>query len=93
MCIVKKPKAVAVTADSDKDAPVLRNPYLDGIDPVIRSRMTGLKSLRVDASSTAPRQSNPSLVVPTSPSSTSTISDAQRAALGLVAGNKFAASL
>jgi len=95
MCIVKKPKAVAVN-QPEKEAPVLRNPYLDGIDPVIRSRMTGLKSLRIDAVPRA-KAANPALTVsPASGATTTTsptVSDSERALLGLVVGNKFAAGL
>lgn len=90
MCIITKPKTVAVTKTEDKQAPVLRNPYLDGIDPVIRSRMTGLKSLRVDASRPT-RNANPAVTItPTSGVSASpTSTDSQRASLGIGVGSKF----
>lgn len=97
MCLIKKPKSVAVASATEKEAPVLRNPYLDGIDPVIRSRMTGLKSLRIDAAPRASKVGNPALTVsPASGSTTTntpTVSDSERAVLGLVVGNKFSAGL
>ena len=53
MCIVKTPKIAApsATAAADKELPVLRNPYLDGIDPLIRARQSGVSSLRIDRGS------------------------------------------
>lgn len=94
MCIIKQPKTVAVASTEDKQAPVLRNPYLDGIDPVIRSRMTGLKSLRVDAPRTG-RNANPAVsVAPASGSNISpTSTSSQRAALGLTVGVKPTAGI
>ncbi|WP_343698855.1 hypothetical protein [Caulobacter sp.] len=94
MCLVKKPKSVAVT-QTEKEPAVLRNPFLDGIDPIIRAQSTGLKSLRVDAASTKGRVGNPALTIsPTaSPTATTSVTDEQRKVLGMVAGNKFAASL
>lgn len=47
MCVVKKPKAVAVQ-QTEKETPVLRNPYLDGVDPIVRARSTGVRGLRID---------------------------------------------
>lgn len=48
MCLVKKPKPVVVSKASDKPLPILRNPFLDGIDPILRARQTGVRSLRID---------------------------------------------
>ena len=48
MCLISKPKTVTAAASSSTDVPVLRNPYLDGIDPIIRARSTGVRSLRID---------------------------------------------
>lgn len=45
MCIVSKPKVVQPTAAADKDPAILRNPWLDGLDPIIRARQGGVKSL------------------------------------------------
>ncbi len=44
MCLIKAPKIVRSTADT-RDLPILRNRYLDGVDPLIRARQHGLKSL------------------------------------------------
>jgi hypothetical protein len=44
MCLIKAPKIARSSAD-DRDPPILRNPYLDGVDPLIRARQHGLKSL------------------------------------------------
>lgn len=46
MCLVKKPKVVAPT-NTEKEAPILRNSYLDGIDPIIRSRSGGVRGLTI----------------------------------------------
>lgn len=50
MCLTKRPKVVAAStvANADKDPPILRNPYLDGINPLILSRQKGVASLRID---------------------------------------------
>jgi len=45
MCLVKKPK-VAVAA-TEKEAAILRNPYLDGLDPILRARTGGVKALTI----------------------------------------------
>jgi len=42
---VKKPK-VAVAA-TEKEAAILRNPYLDGLDPILRARTGGVKALTI----------------------------------------------
>jgi hypothetical protein len=57
MCLIKTPKVAASTTSSQADAAVLRNPFLDGVDPSIAARTTGLSSLRIDrgsVKSTAP---------------------------------------
>lgn len=50
MCLTKTPRIVSPTtsAANDKPLPVLRNPFLDGIDPLIQARRTGTGSLRID---------------------------------------------
>lgn len=48
MCIVKTPAKIAAKTASDTALPVLRNPFLDGLDPILRSRSTGVRSLRID---------------------------------------------
>src|SRR5690606_5317153 len=62
MCLVKKPK-VAVAA-TEKDAAILRNPYLDGLNPILRARSGGVKSLTIRRGQ--PAAPNP-LVLPTTP--------------------------
>lgn len=47
MCLVKKPKVVQSTTAENKDAPVLRNPYLDGLPSVLRARRGGVQSLTI----------------------------------------------
>lgn len=55
MCTVKTPKPVAQTNATEKKIQVLRNPYLDGIDPLVKARQVGVGSLRIDRSApTAP---------------------------------------
>jgi len=45
MCLAKTPKVVSAPTSTDKDAAILRNPYLDGLATTIRARQGGLKSL------------------------------------------------
>jgi hypothetical protein len=58
MCLTKTPKIVSpsTTAANDKPLPVLRNPFLDGIDPLIAARRTGTSGLRIDR---GPRRNPP----------------------------------
>jgi hypothetical protein len=58
---VKKPRQVAV--QKEKDPPILRNPFLDGIDPILRARQTGLRSLRIDRGSAPSQAKAPSLAI------------------------------
>ena len=51
MCTAKTPK---VSTPKEKELAPLRNPYLDGIDPIVRSRQTGMSALRIDRGSTRP---------------------------------------
>lgn len=48
MCLVKTPKPVAPTAGLEKEVQVLRNPFLDGLDPLVQAKRTGMSSLRVN---------------------------------------------
>jgi hypothetical protein len=48
MCLVKTAKPVAPTAGLEKEVQVLRNPFLDGLDPLVQAKRTGMSSLRVD---------------------------------------------
>lgn len=55
MCFPKKPKAAtAPAAAAEKTVPVLRNPYLDGIDPTLRAQQRGASSLRIDRAAPNP---------------------------------------
>lgn len=47
MCLVKKPKVVQSTTAENKEAPVLRNPYLDGLPSILRARRGGVQSLTI----------------------------------------------
>lgn len=49
MCIIKTPK-IAPTDPTAKtpDPAVIRNPYLDGLDPKAKSLRTGRSSLRIE---------------------------------------------
>lgn len=82
MCLVKKPKPVAVNREDNRDLPILRNPFLDGIDPILRARQTGLRSLRIDraapaaAPGPAPAASPLAITRPTAP-----VADNKRAKL------------
>lgn len=59
MCVVKTPKPVAVS-QTEKDPQVLRNPYLDGINPLVAARRTGVSALRIDRNTSgAPVQRPP----------------------------------
>ena len=76
MCLVKKPKVVQSTTAENKDAPVLRNPYLDGLPSVLRARRGGVQSLTIrrgGASGTAntPSTAPPAVASRPAPASTS----------------------
>lgn len=47
MCLVKKPKVVQSATAENKEAPVLRNPYLDGLPSILRARRGGVQSLTI----------------------------------------------
>lgn len=49
MCIVKTPKVKSsTTADKPKEPTVIRNPYLDGLDPATKALRRGRSSLRIE---------------------------------------------
>jgi hypothetical protein len=50
MCLVSSAKKVAsgVNATQNTRKPVLRNPYLDGVEPILRAQSQGVRSLRID---------------------------------------------
>lgn len=62
MCMAKKPKVAQV---STKEPGILRNPYLDGIDPLIRARQGGVKSLTISRDGSPPPPIAPP--IPTAP--------------------------
>jgi hypothetical protein len=89
MCVVKKPKPVSVSKDSTP-VPVLRNPYLDGIDPITKARTTGLRSLRIDRGSKpagAPIKASP-LAITRPAAAPDTIEDKVRAGFSKLFFNK-----
>jgi hypothetical protein len=45
MCIVKAPKTVA---NVEKNPAIIRNPYLDGLDPASKALRTGRSALRIE---------------------------------------------
>lgn len=73
MCLVKKPKVVQPTSTADKVLPVLRNPYLDGLDPFLKARAGGVRGLTIQRggqSPTIPRPVTPTVpTTPTTPTS------------------------
>lgn len=80
MCVVSKPKVVQPSAAADKDPAILRNPWLDGLDPIIRARQGGVKSLTIrrggsTANTTPTNPAAPSN--PLAPGGSSTSRDAQ----------------
>lgn len=49
MCIVKTPKVSTTDATSKTPDPaIIRNPYLDGVDPVTKALRMGRSSLRIE---------------------------------------------
>ncbi len=68
MCsLFKKPKVVSAPVAAD--APILRNPYLDGLDAVVRARQGGVRSLTIRRTTgTQATTGNPTITpVPTTP--------------------------
>lgn len=51
MCMAKRPKPISSAPATEKPIEYLRNPYLDGIDPLMKARQGGMKSLRIDRGS------------------------------------------
>lgn len=50
MCTAK-PKIVSAPTQgsaTEKEPAILRNPYLDGLNPIIKARQGGVRSLRID---------------------------------------------
>jgi len=65
MCVVKTPKVTqSSTTTKTPDPAIIRNPYLDGLDPVSKALRTGRSSLRIEragsgAASVAPPATAP----------------------------------
>lgn len=65
MCLIKKPKVVSQpTTTADKEPPILRNPYLDGLDPIIRARRGGVSGLTIRRGQPSPLPTTPTLPAP-----------------------------
>lgn len=86
MCLVSTPKATKVDKD-EKNVPILRNPFLDGMSATIKAGQSGTRSLRIDraapGTTSAPLQASPgtSLIAPlplASPSASPTASPSAR---------------
>jgi hypothetical protein len=66
MCLFKKPKVVSAPVAAD--APILRNPYLDGLDAVVRARQGGVRSLTIRKATGTATTGNPTVSpVPSTP--------------------------
>ncbi|PXA91186.1 hypothetical protein DMC25_06430 [Caulobacter sp. D4A] len=75
--MIKKAKVATAT---ETDTPVLRNSYLDGIDPIIRSRSTGLRSLRIDRNTAGTQNPTTPATSPLTVQPASSTADATQAA-------------
>ncbi|EQB10414.1 hypothetical protein [Novosphingobium lindaniclasticum] len=71
MCIVKTPKVKTTDATAATPEPaIIRNPYLDGVDPTTRALRMGRSSLRIErAGSGAASAAPPATASPSSSSS------------------------
>lgn len=76
MCLFKTPKVQPVGADA-KDLPVVRNPLLDGLDPILRARSQGLSRLRIDRGTRRPSYTGAVIAPPTQASSGITLRSPQ----------------
>lgn len=66
MCVVKSPK---VKETKEKEPTIIRNPYLDGIDPSTKALRQGRSSLRIErAGSGATPVAPPATADPITPS-------------------------
>ncbi|WP_428061847.1 hypothetical protein [Brevundimonas sp.] len=86
MCLVKKPKVVTSAAAEAKEAPVLRNPYLDGLPSVLRARRGGVQSLTIRRGGASGTANTPTTttITPT-PAKTGGLSDKKRAQATIMA--------
>ena len=47
MCVAKSPKIQKTATETPKPT-IIRNPYLDGIDPSLKAARSGRSALRID---------------------------------------------
>jgi len=60
MCIVKTPKVKATdAANKTPDPAIIRNPYLDGVDPETKALRMGSSSLRIERAGSGAASSSP----------------------------------
>ena len=65
MCIVKTPKVQATDAQNKTPEPtVIRNPYLDGVDPTTKSLRMGRSGLRIERAGSGATAAPPVSVAP-----------------------------
>jgi hypothetical protein len=63
MCVVKTPKVQATDAQAKTPEPtIIRNPYLDGVDPASRSLRMGSSSLRIERGGGGVRPPSPGAI-------------------------------
>lgn len=64
MCIVKTPKVSAADASAKTPDPaIIRNPYLDGVDPVTKALRAGRSTLRIERAGRGAAQAAPPVAV------------------------------
>lgn len=65
MCIVKTPKVTPTDPQAKTPEPiVIRNPYLDGVDPVTKALRKGRSSLRIERAGAGASPSPPATALP-----------------------------
>jgi hypothetical protein len=64
VCIVKTPKVNTSSTTKEKDPAIIRNPFLDGVDPTMKSLRTGRSALRIERTGVA-GATPPPVVAPT----------------------------
>jgi len=66
MCIVKTPKVSTTDATAKTPDPaIIRNPYLDGVDPVTKALRKGRSSLRIERAGSGAASVAPPATAPT----------------------------
>lgn len=69
MCIVPKAPKIPSTAAKVKDPAIIRNPILDGMDPITKALRKGRSSLRIERAAPVERPVAPAGVAPGAASS------------------------